>query len=95
MGAVLAALVRGSFAAEMRLGLDLREGEGDCLRIAEAGQCVDPGAAGIGEAQKLGDFVERFAGGIVEGAADERVVPGSVGWFGEIEMRVTAGDDER
>ena len=84
----------GGFAAEVSLGLDLREGEGHGLRIAEAGQRIDPRAAGIAKAEQLGDFVVGFAGGIVERAADERVVPGSVGWLGEIEMRVSAGDDE-
>ena len=58
------------------------------------GEGVDPGAAGIAEAEQLGDLVVGFAGSVVEGAADEGVVPGAVGGAGEIEMGVAAGDDE-
>ena len=94
MGAVLAALVRGGFAGEMELGFDLREGEGDRCGVAVVGEGVDPGAAGVAEAEKLGDFVVGFAGGVVNGAADEGVVPGAVGGSGEIEVGVAAGDDE-
>jgi hypothetical protein len=57
-------------------------------------ECVDPRAARIAEAEELGDFVVGFAGGIVEGAADQGVVPGVLGGVGEIEVGVAAGDDE-
>ena len=49
------------------------------MRVAEAGEGVDPGAAGIAEAEQLGDLVVGFAGGVVEGAADERVASTSRG----------------
>ena len=81
-------------AGEMELGLDLREGEGHGERVAEACEGVDPGTSGIAEAEQLGDLVVGFAGGVVDGAADEGVVPCAVGGAGEIEMGVTAGDDE-
>ena len=95
MGAVLAALVRGRLAGQVELGLDLREGKGHGVRIAVLGEGVDPGTSGIAEAEELGDLVVGFAGGVVEGAADEGVVPGAVGGAGEIEVGVAAGDDER
>ena len=94
MGAVLAALVRGGLPPRWSFGLDLREGEGHGVRVADAGEGVDPGAAGIAEAEELGDLVVGFAGGVVDGAADEGVGPGAVGGAGEIEMGVAAGDDE-
>ena len=81
-------------AAQVELGLDLREGERHGLRVAEAGERVDPRAAGIAEPEQLGDFVVGFAGGVVDGAADEGVVPRAVRGSGQIEMRVAAGDDQ-
>ncbi len=71
----------------------MREGEGDGARVAVLRERVDPGAAGIAEAEELGDFVVGFSGGVVDGAADEGVVPCAVGGAGEIEMGVAAGDD--
>lgn len=58
------------------------------------GERVDPGSARIAEAKQLGDFVVGFAGGVVDGAADEGVAPGAVGGGGEEEVSVSAGDDE-
>ena len=82
-------------AAEVSFGFDLREGEnGTACGLPNAGEGVDPGTAGIAEAEELGDFVEGFAGGVVNGAADEGVMPRAVGGVREIEMRVAAGDDE-
>ena len=81
------------FASKVELGLDLREGEGHGVRVAVQGQVVDPGASGVTEAEKLGDLVVGFAGGVVDGAADKGVGPGAVGGTGEIEMGVAAGDD--
>ena len=87
-----------SFADEMGLLLDLREGEWDSERIAEAGERVNPRTAGVGKAEELGDFVVGFAGGVVEGAADERVMPGELIAIGDgrgaVEVSVSAGDDE-
>ena len=80
-------------AGQMDLGLDLGEGEGTAWGCRK-GEGVDPGAAGVAEAEQLGDLVVGFAGGVVDGAADEGVVPGAVGGTGEIEMGVAAGDDE-
>ena len=80
-------------AGQMELGLDLRKREGHGERVTELGEGVDPGASGIAEAEQLGDLVVGFTGGVVEGAADERVGPGAVSGAAEIEVCVTAGDD--
>ena len=90
----LCSLGTGGFAAEMSFCLDLREGEGDGLRISEFRECINPWTAGITEPEKLGDFVECFAGGVVDGAADERVGPCAVCRAREEEVSVSAGDDE-
>ena len=84
----------GGLARQVELWLDLREREGDGVGVAVLGEGVDPGASGIAEAKELGYLVEGFAGGIVEGAADEGVAPGVVGGAGEIEVGVAAGDDQ-
>ena len=39
------------------------------------GEGVDPGAAGIAEAEELGDLVVGFAGGIIDGAAYVAIGP--------------------
>ena len=81
-------------AAEVDLGFDLREGERTAWGLPK-GERVDPGTAGIAEAEQLGDLVVGFAGGVVDGAANERVGPGCLcAGRGEIEMGVAAGDDE-
>ena len=93
---------RAAFVRELGRGVDggpwfdLREGEGDGSGVAVGGEGVDPGAAGIAEAEELGDFVVGFAGGVVDGAADDAVVPGCrfARLAGEIEVGVAAGDDE-
>jgi len=58
------------------------------------GQCVNPGASGITEAEQLGHLVKGFAGCIVERAADVAIGPGAVFFVGEIEVRVSAADDQ-
>jgi len=78
----------------MELGLNPRKRERDGERVAELGEAVDPGASGIAEAEQLGDLVVGFTGGVVEGAADERVGPGAVGGAAEIEVSMAAGDDQ-
>ena len=93
-GRCLCGLGARGVAAEVNLCLDLREGEGDGLRVAEFREGIDPGAAGITEAEKFGHFVEGFAGGVVDGAADESVRPSAVCWAREKEVGVAAGDDE-
>ena len=76
-------------------GFDLGEGEGDGAGVAVGGEGVDPGAAGVAEAEELGHLVVGFAGGVVYGAAYVAVVPAvSRPWCGEIEVGVAAGDDE-
>ncbi len=67
------------FAGQVKLGFDLREGKGYGMGVAVQGEVVDPGATGIAEAEELGDLVVGFAGGVVDGAADEGVGPGAVG----------------
>ncbi len=81
------------FAAEMDFCFDLREGKRDGARISVLRERVDPRAAGVAEAEELGDFVVGFSCGVVDGAADEGVVPCTVGWAGQVEMGVAAGDD--
>ena len=83
----------GTPAVSMRFGFDLREGEGYRLGVAVGGEVVDPGAAGVAEAEQLGDLVEGLAGGVVDGVADVAVVPGGVAVLREIEVGVAAGDD--
>ena len=87
-------------------GLNGGEAERDGAGVAVGGEAIDPGAAGVAEAEELGDFVEGFAGGVVDGAADVAVGPGE--WLrgvdvaslpclpgmGEVEVSVAAGDDE-
>ena len=81
-------------AGQMELGLDLREGERHGARVAVEGEGVNPGASGVAEAEQLGNLVEGFAGGVVEGAADERISPCAVCRTAEIKMCVSAGDDQ-
>ena len=75
---------------------DLGEGEGDGAGVAVGGEGVDPGAAGVAEAEELGDLVVGFAGGVVDRAAYVAVGPGAIAslLLGEVEMGVAAGDDE-
>ena len=72
------ALRRRAGRSRWRFGFDLREGEGYGAGVAVGGEVVDPGAAGVAEAEQLGDLVEGFAGGVVDGVADVAVVPGGV-----------------
>ncbi len=75
---------------------DLGEGEGDGARVAVGGEGIDPGAAGVAEAEQLGDLVVGFAGCVVDRAAYVAIGPGAVAslLFGEVQVRVAAGDDE-
>jgi len=79
---------------EVSFGFDMGKGEGDGAGVAVEGECIDPGAAGVAEAEELGDFVVGFAGGVVEGAADEGIVPGVFKGADEVEVGVAAGDDQ-
>ena len=56
--------------------IDLAEVEGDGAGVAVGGEGVNPGTSGVAEAEEFGDFVEGFAGGVVDGAADVFVLPG-------------------
>jgi len=85
---------RGSLTGQVSFWFELCKCEWDGVGIAVECESVDPGTTGVAEAEKLGDFVVGFAGGVVNGAADEGVVPGAVGGTGEIKMGVAAGDDE-
>ena len=80
--------------AEVNFWFDLCEGKRHGAGIAESGERIDPRAAGIAEAEQLRDLVEGLARGIVHGAAHQRVAPRGVHRADEIEMRVSAGDDE-
>ena len=93
-GGGLSGLGAWGLAAEVKLGFDLREGEGHGAGIAVKGEVVDPGASGVAEAKELGDFVVGFSGGVVDGAADEGIGPGAAGGGGEEEVGVAAGNDK-
>ncbi len=84
----------GRLSAEVRFGFDLRERKWDSARVAVLRKRVDPRPAGIAEPEQLGDLVVGFAGGIIDGAADERIGPCAVCRTGEVEMSVSAGNDE-
>ena len=70
------------FAGELGRGVagdflfNLREGEERGVCRAVRGECIHPGAAGVGQAEQLGDLVEGLAGGVVEGFSDVAVAPG-------------------
>ena len=74
--------------------LDLRDLEFDCVRIAVWSEAVNDWTSGIAERQEFGDFVESFAGGVVASVADLGVGPKILVDLGEVEMRVTSGNDE-
>ena len=56
------------------IALHFGEGKANGARIAKRSQFVDDRAAGIAEAEEFRHFVERFAGGIVAGLAEQAVV---------------------
>jgi hypothetical protein len=68
-------LVCGNTAVAVDARLDLAEGEGDGAGVAIGGEGVDPGAAGVAEAEELGDLVVGLAGGVIDGAAYVAVGP--------------------
>ena len=76
---------------------DLAEGERDGARVSMGRECVDPRAAGVAEAEELGDLVVGFAGGVVDGSAYVAVGPcfASLLVRCEIEVSVASGDDKR
>ncbi len=87
--------VPGEFRRRMavRLDLDLRQVERDCERVAEGREGVHPGAAGVGQAEQLGDLVKSLAGGVVHRAADVAVAPETIlVAVSEVEVAVAAGD---
>jgi len=90
----LCSLGASGLAAEMSFCLDLRERKGHGVRVTKFCESIDPGTAGIAEAEKLGDFVEGFACGVVDGAADECVRPRAVCWASEKKVGVATGDDQ-
>ena len=74
--------------------VSLREGPGQRVRlgIAELGESRQCRSAGVAEAEQLGRLVERLAGGVVDGVAEERVAAD----IGDVEeLRVTAGNQQR
>ncbi len=76
--------------------MDGGEAEGNGEGVAEGGEGVDPGAAGVGETEEFGDLVEGLAGGVVDGAAKGLVEEGGGGGVAvrAVEVGVAAGDDE-
>lgn len=70
---------------------DFRDGERVFFGVAILSVLRDFGAAGIGETEDFGDFVETFADGVVFRGADD--FEGVVGRHGE-NLGVAAGNDE-
>ncbi len=67
---------RGLQSAEAeveRVAFHARERELDGFRIAMRGELIDNRAAGITEAEQLGDFIVGFAGGVVASSAEQAV----------------------
>ena len=58
------------------------------------GQRIDPGTTRVAQSQQLGDLVERFARRIVERGANVLVSKASALVANEIEMGVTAGNNQ-
>jgi hypothetical protein len=75
-----------------RVPLQQRPGQRIGVRVAELGEPRQRRPTGIAEAEQLGRLVERLAGGIVDGVAEERVAA-DVGDMQQ--LRVAAGDEER
>src|SRR5579872_5263051 len=75
--------------------LDLRWRELHRLRIAMRGKPVNDGPPGISEPEKLSDFVEGLAGGIVASVADIFVSPRIILLGGEIQVRMAARNHQR
>src|ERR1700692_2256112 len=73
---------------------DLGQSKGDGGRVAVRRQRIDPRTARVAQAQQLGDFVESLAGRIVEGGANVLVSKALALVPGEIEVGVTAGNDQ-
>jgi hypothetical protein len=81
---VEAVSVRGRFEARAR--------EARRAGVALLGERIDRAAAGIAEAEQLGDFVERFAGGVVARRPEQRIIAERAR---QIEARMAAGDEQR
>jgi len=89
---------RGGLTGQVGLWFELSKCKGHGVRVAVWSERINPWTAGIAEAEKLCDFVEGFAGCVVDGAADEGVGPCTVGVaagrLSEKEVGVAAGDNE-
>jgi len=93
VGEVFAGELGGGVAGGF--GLDLGCSEGDGFGVAVDGEGIHPGAAGVGQAEQLGDLVEGLAGGVVEGFSDVAVAPGcGRRACGEVEVGVASADDQ-
>jgi hypothetical protein len=74
----------------------LGKAKGNSFWVAVRGEAVDPRAARVAQSKQLCHLVERLAGGVVHGVADDAVVPFPVLVLGgEIKMRMAAGNHER
>ena len=76
---------------EPRRVVEQRAREAVALRIAVAGGPFDRRPAGIRQAEQAGDFVERFAGRVVDRAAQRREIGRA---FAAVQVRVPAADDQ-
>lgn len=73
------------------VGLEQRAGEGVGGGVSVGGEAIHFRASGVGETDQLGDFVEAFAGGVIEGGAEDAVLK----FVADLdEEGVTAADDE-
>ncbi len=86
--------VRDAFA--WRTAFDFAETERHCARIAVRSERIDPRTTGIAEAEQLGHLVVSLAGSVVDGTAHVAIGPCACASLPrKVQMRVTAGDDER
>lgn len=73
------------------LFLESGAGEGEGFGVSGAGVLFDFGASGVGELEHAADFIEGFAGGVIDGASEEFVGAEAPDID---EHGVAAGDDE-
>ena len=86
---------RGFEAAEAEIeiaGVDHAAREIEAGGVAIRSEAVDEDATGIAEAEEFGGFVEGLAGGVVEGASEELVIPEA---FDIQKQSMPAANDER
>lgn len=95
MGELLELIEDGGFEAGegevQRVILEDGAGEGEGFGVSFAGGFFDFWSAGIGEVEHAADFIEGFAGGVIDGAPEKLVLLEAV----DLDQHgVASGDDE-